>query len=307
MKKEYEIIYSTSKKVVSNYFSDELDFFEIIWRIFKDLLSDWKNIKPEKWPIKKDFKPELIESFGAVGGELDLATPLIIGAIAASIYHLGTEGEELSLGRIKEITNMYVKNSFKGRNEKTDKICESIVSILEVDVHRLKKIIRKPEKKLKYDYVVYSHENTENPKRATKKEVTKLRLEVKRNPLKYDVFVDDEKSYNDAAYSKGQKVRYLRGASKRALCLILRNVGGYYTYNEVEKKVLAYNTNGYDKYCNRRNISSTFKRMRKKLYGVLDDFIIMDGHNKRLNIKDSLSNKKLKYCLIESIVTFQEL
>lgn len=141
MKAELKFIQDSSKKIVQKYFPEEYQFFQPIWEVFNDLLEKWKGIEPDNWPFRMELQPELLESFGAVDGALDLMTPSIIAVMAASTYHLGTlENKLINENKISEIASVYIKKFFPENKEKLkDEIRKHVVPLLEIETFETRK------------------------------------------------------------------------------------------------------------------------------------------------------------------------
>lgn len=154
MKEKLEIIYYSAKEIVSKHYPYELQFFEIIWEVFMDLLFKWKDEKPKDWPVRKDFQPELLESLGAAGGELDLIAPSIMLVIGACISDL--ERQNNPKEKIKEIVH-YNINRFLPQDKLSEKqkITEHLIPLLKIDVSELEEERYKIPAKVKIKFEFY--------------------------------------------------------------------------------------------------------------------------------------------------------
>jgi hypothetical protein len=135
MNEKLEFIYSNAKKIISEYYPEELHFFEPIWAALKDLLTQWKDKRPEDWPIRRDFQPKLLESLGAVGGGVNLFAPSIMLLIAACIVELTRM--ENPKEKIKEVVQHNTEDFLpQVRYEEKRKIREHLIPLLKIDVSR---------------------------------------------------------------------------------------------------------------------------------------------------------------------------
>ncbi|MCD6219033.1 hypothetical protein J7K43_01440, partial [Candidatus Calescamantes bacterium] len=173
-----------------------------------------------------------------------------------------------------------------------------------------KKLGKSVKKKGKnYEYLVYSYFNKSNPRPATREEVERLRKDFKKSPNAYDIWFDAEQPTKGCVYVRGKRAQHLTTQTKLALWLILKKVGGDYDYEYLLKKLQIIENNvDYKKFRERygtthwkRALSKALERTRKTIYGVLDDYVELNGYKEKCYIYKISNEKTLKYCLIEPI------
>jgi len=143
-----EKIYSISKNIVREKFPEELEFFDSVWKVMQYLISKWKELSPDKWPIHES-QERLMSGLGFSDPvEMpDITAPIIIGVLSATFWHIGTLREEPEPEEIGRMIGDYSRKF--GASEKVKKILKeflpssSLVSLIK------KEIIREREKIVK--------------------------------------------------------------------------------------------------------------------------------------------------------------
>ena len=79
-------VYSLGKKIVQDNFSEEIKYYDVIWRIIQDYIYKWRYTNPEKWLINETQEKVLNGlGFADVSQALDLVTPVIVTSLSATM------------------------------------------------------------------------------------------------------------------------------------------------------------------------------------------------------------------------------
>jgi len=122
-----EFIHSVSKQIVQIYYPEELSYFNPIWKIMNGIISELKQIGFEKWGLDKS-QNKLMTSLGFADPSRipDLTTPIIIGVLAASIWHIGTLRDMPKREDVENIIEKYCGRF--GATGKTENILKASLS-----------------------------------------------------------------------------------------------------------------------------------------------------------------------------------
>jgi hypothetical protein len=86
-----EYIHTVSKEIIQEYYPEEISYFNPIWEVMNGIISEMKQTDFEMWGLDES-QNDLMTSLGFAepSRRPDLTTPIIIGVLAASIWHIGT-------------------------------------------------------------------------------------------------------------------------------------------------------------------------------------------------------------------------
>jgi hypothetical protein len=294
---------SMTKKLIENFFPEELPLFEFVWIRFWHKVLQLENKDPREWQIE-DLQEEPSGVFSYPSHSANQEVKAILMTTAGICAELIAAERNLDQSEVEEIVNAHIKKhsppvlAYKGILSAFIDIVDTTDFFPEPEMGEIQSPL--PLEEEKKEYKVYSHENSSNPMFQSKSYVEKLEtLNEDAMAQRFEIFYfPDKKKLN----INGERVPIFKPGKKtsehipKALTLFLRNVGRSIGFDIVGEKVW-----GRDlRPDNEENIKQLRKRIGIVTKRVTNKYIIADMAERRIFILDTDNNeRKLKYCLIE--------
>jgi hypothetical protein len=260
---------------------------------------------------RQDFRGKKATASGLVGGIPELNSWTVSAVISATEWYMASYYKNLKKIRdeeIEEVVDIYMKRYGLRGNEEKKEIKKCLIPIIKIDLMKLKPIEHEVQEK--YEYLIYSHENKENPRKSTKNEVEQLRnLSLEENAKRFDLFLDFE---NSRLIVKGKPEDVIKKERPlRFLTLLLRNVGDSCTFTDLDEFVwggkfvssnLIWQTK--DVVCEITDglMSRYIEHGTRRIIGIgeqREEIIDMDVYHIR---KEDYKYNVLRYCLIAKFI-----
>jgi hypothetical protein len=284
-------IYNISKKIVHENFPEELEFFDTIWGVMRDHISQGDESILEDWQ-NKEYQKRLKKELGFLDeAEVsEINTPKVLALISLVWLRLAKYEGQIQDANIEETIAEYGKSLPEWLRVKTIRLAVPMIKEDLIKIGRFPIIEEEEEKK----YVMYSHDN-KNGKPISEDELEKRKLER----FGYNIWMDVTKK---VVFVKNIKVKIkIDPIHWRLLIYLIKKKGETATYKELYESFCktARDPKKYSAW--HKSYSETvyrwFSDIHKKTENALSDFVITIP-NEGYKIDTELSD--CKYCLIEA-------
>ena len=299
-----EFVFSLSKGIIEKYYPEEVGYFAPIWSAMKGIISEITETGPDKWRVV-DTDNKLLTSLGFSDKYKvpDLASPIIIGVLTASLWHLGIIGNVPKKEEMENIIGAYCER-FKA-TKKSEKILKeslsesNLVTLLKENIIKDTEFRiaegREAEYKEEKKYIIYSHEN-EKGYQITESEYQAL---METDKHEYLIWMDEIKKIfliNNHKCAIGSK-------SNEVLKHLIRKSGDIADYNEL-----------FEEYCDVAKDPKVYLKnedwnksfniypyrwiseIHRETEGKLKSFIVRIRNR---GYRIAIENEEAKYCLID--------
>jgi hypothetical protein len=296
-----EVIYSLSRRIIEKYYPEEINYFAPIWDAMKGIISEIAETGPDKWGVG-DSDNKLLSGLGFSDKYKvpDLASPIIIGVLAASLWHLGIIGNVPKKEEIENIIGAYCER-FKA-TKKSEKILKEslpesdLVTLLKEDIIKDTKFRIAEGKEAEYKeekkYVMYSHDNRQGEPITE----TAYQALLETNKDNYLIWMDE---INNDFMIRGEELHDMYPEERRALSCLIKNNKQLVEYKPLYEAIHDIREAGEWDNRQREYINDVYK-CKSSLLKHCPELCEYISKKRTVGYKLDLPKEK-KYCLVEPL------
>lgn len=220
-------IYNRGRQFVEDNYSDEMMFFDEIWKIYEAQIRKWIIKPPRRWRFK--FSKPKSPKFLAVTGSHDaetLITPAVIETVSSSFFQVATIREKLTLEYVEGVITacgkklsdeliMQIKNFFAPLIIRDLKKIGSTPVVENGEDFEFPSLISQGRK----EYILYSHEFPEG-KKISAEEYSQEKVNFNIKKKEFFIFLNEK---NDEFYVYGNP-QLVPDSPKELFKILLKSV-----------------------------------------------------------------------------------